>query len=312
MKFLKPLRIMCFAILGAGLTASGAVLAEQPSGFSDGSSIVRASVHSEHEAIGPDAPTWLAMRFAINPGWHTYWKNPGDTGAEMAVKYRGPDWATLGELSWPVPKRYISPGDLLDFVHEGTPVLLAPLRVDRDAWEEAGSPQTLRFELDCEWFVCKDVCLLGEQTLTVELAVDASATTDRAPDAKQAGLFRQARQKIPTALSETPEGVFSARFTDGRLIIDAPGATRLTFFPAKSKALALPLDSLGEGQRDGNQLEIRYRDEARDVEHLEGVLVIERLNAETGRSRTSAYEVKVPVRSGDALPAKDSPNGGPR
>lgn len=281
----------------------------QPSGFSSGNSLVRASVHAEHTTVGPDAPTSLALRFAIQPGWHTYWKNPGDTGAAMSVTYQGPEWAELGELIWPVPERYTSPGDLLDFVHEGAPILLAPLSIDREAWEEAGRPESLKFELDCEWFVCKDVCLLGMQTLSMELPVDPQALADRPVDPERASLFRQARQRFPVPRQDVPRDAFNAAFNEGRLTIRAAGATRLTFFPARSDAMALPLDSLNEGQREGDRLVIRYRDEASEAEHLEGVLVIERREGESGPVRKMAYEVRVPVTKQGEVPEQDGESG---
>jgi DsbC/DsbD-like thiol-disulfide interchange protein len=211
------------------------------------------------------------------------------------VAYKGPDWASLGPLHWPAPKRYTSPGDLLDFVYEGSPVLLTQLTIDPEAWSEAGKPEILRFDLDFEWFVCKDICLLGEQTVTVEIQVDQHLDPNHRGTPNRSTLFREARARLPVAHADIPAGTFKAEFENGRLRIKAPGAARLTFFPAASKELALPVDSLREGQKEGETLEIRYRDEAANVDYLEGVLVIERAHSETGQVTRESFEVKVPV-----------------
>lgn len=288
-------RFACFAL---ALFCAGAVFAQPafgPGGDADGNSLVRPSVSAEHEAISPDEPTTLAMRFEITEGWHVYWKNPGDTGAEMLVRYDGPEWAGIGDLRWPVPERYLSPGDLLDFVHEGSPTLLAPISIDRDAWTAAGRPQTLDFRLHFEWFVCKEICLLGEGSVTLSIPVAAAGPV--AVNRSVADQFREARSKLPTPRAEVDPGTYSAAFDAGVLRIKVPGASRLTFFPAKSEVLALPLDALNEAQKQGDRLAIRYRDNAYQVEHLDGVLVIERGTRGEPGYRSSAVELRVPVKA---------------
>lgn len=263
----------------------------QPSGPSDmdGNSLVRPEAFLSHASASPEEPTALAIRFTIHEGWHTYWRNPGDTGAEMTVQYSGPEWASIGELRWPVPERYRSPGDLLDFVHHGKPVLLSELRVDSAAWRSAGSPETLAFELRCEWFVCKDICLLGEGTVRVEVGVVERAA-DRNADARGLAVIREAESKRALPFEQAVEHGVSARFSDGSLHIRVPGASKLTFFAYESDRLALPLDSLREAERQGDHLVIRYRDEANQVAELAGVLVV---RTEDGVSR--AYEIRVPT-----------------
>lgn len=308
-KMPSRLSVRAFSLALASLFACLSAAA-QPSGPMDGGERVDVSVHAEHTAVGPDTPVWLGVRFEISEGWHVYWKNPGDTGAEMAVRYRGPDWAAIGELRWPVPRRYVSPGDLLDFVHEGSPVLLTELTIDRDAWLAAGSPESLRFELYCEWFVCKEICLLGDRAVSVEIPVVADGRpADAQPDASNAELFKEARRKLPVPRAEVPEGLIDARFEDGRLRLRVAGASRLTFYPAKSDALALPVDALKEAQKRGSELDIRYRDEASGVEALEGVLVIERAGRDGEEPETMAVEIRVPVdpeihRDGQESPEK--------
>jgi len=289
----------CFLVLGLTVTGFGA---SQPAPAMDGNSLVRVSAIAEYQAIRAGEPVSLAVRFQIEDGWHTYWKNPGDTGAEMRIVYDGPEWASLGEIHWPAPKRYVSPGDLLDFVHEGTVILLTGLTVDAEAWEAAGKPETLAFDLNCEWFVCKEICLLGEGSVSLELPV-TTETAYKNRDALQA--FSEARRAIPRPWEDVPEQMYRARFESGVLTLSVPRATRMTFFPAPSKELALPVDALSEAEAKGDTLRIRYRDEASTVDFLEGVLVFERGEPGAANRSTIAIEVSVPMKDETSDPPTD-------
>ena len=39
-----------------------------------------ASLVSEHMGVVPGQAFWVALHFDIIPEWHTYWRNPGDSG----------------------------------------------------------------------------------------------------------------------------------------------------------------------------------------------------------------------------------------
>ena len=40
----------------------------------------------EVESIQPGQPFWVALRLKMDPGWHTYWKNPGDSGLPTKIQ----------------------------------------------------------------------------------------------------------------------------------------------------------------------------------------------------------------------------------
>ena len=268
----------------------------------DGNSLVRVSAVAEYQAAQVGKAVPIAVRFQIEDGWHTYWKNPGDSGAEMLIRYNGPEWASIGELHWPAPKRYLSPGDLLDFVHEGTVILLTELTVDPAKWEAAGRPASLEFDLDCEWFVCKDICLLGEGSVSLKIPV---TTEPASKNSSAVTAFAQARRALPRTREDGADQMYKGSFKDGVLTLSVGWATHMTFFPAPSKALALPVDALKEADAEGGTLRIRYRDEAASVEHLEGVLVFERGQRGAANHTVTAIEVRVPVNGKQPTPSPD-------
>ncbi|HNW64023.1 MAG TPA: protein-disulfide reductase DsbD family protein, partial [Piscinibacter sp.] len=50
-------------------------------------------------------PIWLGLSIAHQPHWHTYWKNPGDSGLPTTLQWTLPEGVKAGEIEWPTPKR---------------------------------------------------------------------------------------------------------------------------------------------------------------------------------------------------------------
>lgn len=71
-------------LLLALLLASGAALAQE------GPPKVHARLVAEDKAIAPGGTITIALEEKIAPGWHTYWKNPGDAGAPTDIQWKLP------------------------------------------------------------------------------------------------------------------------------------------------------------------------------------------------------------------------------
>ena len=85
--------------------------------------------------------TTLTLAFVMRPGagWHGYWRNPGDAGAEPRVRWRLPEGWTAEPLQYPAPDRLIVMG-LMNYVFERDYALLATIRVPSDAEPGVASP----------------------------------------------------------------------------------------------------------------------------------------------------------------------------
>ena len=113
-------------LLLALLLASGAALAQE------GPPKVHARLVAEDKAIAPGGTITIALEEKIAPGWHTYWKNPGDAGAPTDIQWNLPAGWKAGAIQWPRPKR-LPVGPLMDYGYEGTPWLLTSLTAPADA-----------------------------------------------------------------------------------------------------------------------------------------------------------------------------------
>ena len=62
----------------------------------------------------------------MDAGWHTYWKNPGDSGIATTIKWDLPPGVTAGEIQWPLPEK-LPPAEVTTYGYENEVMLLVPL-----------------------------------------------------------------------------------------------------------------------------------------------------------------------------------------
>ena len=158
-----------------------------PAWAQDAQPKVHARLVAEDKAIAPGGTITVALEEKIAPGWHTYWKNPGDAGAPTDIQWTLPPGWKAGAIEWPRPKR-LPVGPLMDYGYEGTPWLLTTLTAPADA----KGPVTL--SAHASWLVCQQICVPEDAVLTLNLAVGAQI-----PDAAVANDFAAARALLPVA-----------------------------------------------------------------------------------------------------------------
>jgi len=182
-------RLFAFGLV-LGLLAPGAALA-QSGALPDELPKVQASLIPERSGVAPGGTVTVALNEAIRKEWHTYWVNPGDSGAPTMITWHLPAGWSAGALQWPYPKR-LPVGPLMNFGYEDQVALLSDITAPADA--KPGDTATLA--ADVMWLVCSDVCIPEEAHLTLPLTVTA---TPPAADAKTTALFADARAKLPHA-----------------------------------------------------------------------------------------------------------------
>ena len=124
-------------------------------------------------SAAPGKTVTIGLRQTIAPGWHTYWRNPGDAGEATQIDWTLPKSWTAGPILWPTPSRALT-GPLMNYVYSDTVVLPSQLRVADDA--KPGARVTVKAHASL--LVCKDVCVPEDANLSLDLPVTASPTTD--------------------------------------------------------------------------------------------------------------------------------------
>jgi len=140
---------------------------------------VSAELVAERSAVQPGRSVLIGLRLQHAPHWHTYWRNPGDSGLPTTLRWTLPEGSDAGDIQWPAPKR-LPIGPLVNYGYEGE--LLLPLRYTAPANARPGDTLTLRAQAN--WLVCKDICIPENATLQLRLPVlPASATPGATPHA---------------------------------------------------------------------------------------------------------------------------------
>lgn len=153
---------------------------------------VEAELVSEQLSLVPGQPAWIGLRLKHTKDWHTYWRNPGDSGLPTKIEWQLPPGYTAGPIEWPVPKRIPVP-PLANYGYEGEVLLLTELQVPRTVF--GGS---VRLKARADWLVCKTVCIPDGADLELELPVVQGSP---APDPRFATLFAATRSALPAEVS---------------------------------------------------------------------------------------------------------------
>ena len=214
---------------------------------------------SLERAGAPGTTVWAAIRQTIEPGWHTYWRNPGDSGLATSIAWTLSKGVTAGAPLWPAPVRFTS-GPIVNFGYQGVATLLVPLTFSRDAG--SGMAQARLFLLECA-----QMCIPEQVTLDLDLR---SATG--APE-----IFTAARAAMPTALRGTSTVTIDGQnlrltVSDSRLA--GVRAGNAIFYPAT--AGIVDYDAPSHVTREGDALvwQATLAPHRRNFSTLDGVLQI--------------------------------------
>ena len=133
-----------------------------------------------HAPDGVDAgkTLWVGLRLVHQPHWHTYWKNPGDSGLATQLQWTLPKGIAAGETAWPTPQK-IAIGTLANFGYEGTVLLPVPLTIT-PAFQPSALSQDLEIRLSASWLVCRQECIPQEGNFVVHLPLKGSTASHTA------------------------------------------------------------------------------------------------------------------------------------
>ena len=152
---------------------------------------VRATLLSEAASIQPGRPFWLGLRLEMQPGWHVYWKQPGDSGLPPRLKWTLPPEFTAKDIVFPYPHRFAT-GTLASYGYSGEVLLLVPMTAP--ATLPAGG--TVQLTANASWLECRETCIPAKAALGLTLPVRGGPA---ARSEASAPLFATARRSLPKA-----------------------------------------------------------------------------------------------------------------
>jgi thiol:disulfide interchange protein len=131
---------------------------------------IEAELVADRASAAPGQPIHVALRQKIEAGWHTYWRNPGDSGQPVTLDWSLPAGWRAGPITWPTPQR-LKIGPLMDYGYTGE--VLLPVTISAPADAPVGRGVTLKAH--AAFLVCKDVCVPEDAQLSLNLPVAAAS-----------------------------------------------------------------------------------------------------------------------------------------
>src|SRR5476649_2712797 len=211
-------------------------------------------------AVRPSSTVWIAIRQMIDPTWHTYWRNPGDTGLATSITWELPSGVTAGQPQWPVPERFTT-GPIVNFGYRDEATTLVPLHINRDA--HVGDFSRVKLFL----LECQQMCIPENVSLDLDL---------RGPPGPF-DLFKRARAALPKPFGGSASFAVDAK--DLILTLRDPALRRANpvtaeFYPATNAAV--DYDARPEFTLSGDTLTLKASrsPRAKTISGFEGVLSV--------------------------------------
>lgn len=259
---------------------------------------VTASIISEYDSVAPGESLSVALRLDIREGWHTYWRNPGDSGQATSIKWTLPHGVTASEISWPHPERQFV-GPVANYGYHGTALHLVKLHIDASLQTDA----EFNVVADANWLVCEEECIPEK----AQLRFTVKTSTAPLLEEKHQAEFARARAALPKSLN----------VKSGYQYLDSTRGIRFEFSPHASLLAARSIEYFpydwGVVQAPAKQTVVQdsafisietAKGDLDFSKPIAGVVVLQ-----TADSETQAYEVEsspgpLIINTDDALQSK--------
>lgn len=255
----------------------------------------------QHTTIDGNDSISILIEQTIDPEWHTYWTNPGDSGATPGITWTLPQGFETGSVQWPTPHRIPYAG-LVNFGYENSATIIQEIFTPPEL-----PPGPVTLKADIEILVCRDICI--PEFKTVEVTLNDPATTDT----DHSKIFNAAMNAAPTKVDWAAE--YTQDQNDLVVVIrnitpalwGNPKLDTVNFFPSEWGMIqnAAPLYITGY---DGKSLTIRQARGDRALSEVAAVPAVLRYLQQDGQ--VSSVEITLnpgaatPTTTAEASPAR--------
>ena len=198
---------------------------------------------AQNKGLTPQAENLLAVVLEHAPGWHTYWRMPGDAGLTTQFSFTAPKDIRLTDPRFPLPERHNDKG-IVSFSYGGTAVF--PFEAEVPRFPEGRSA---RISIRVSYLACKDVCIPGEGTAEITLPYEVASKPSAEADL------------VSNAIVDVPEvadirGV-RAVYEEDRIKVTIPASEvhvekSLSFYPLEERVFKLDDEPQHQTEKDGS------------------------------------------------------------
>jgi len=222
---------------------------------------------SRQASVKPGSDLQLGIYFILEPGWHIYWINPGDSGQPPSFKWQLPSGFSAGEIRWPRPERLQPSKELVDYGYDDAVLLLVTIHAP-----SAISDRSAEFGAEVKWLICREVCVPEHASLHLALPVSSAAGVEQ----QNAPLFAKTDKLIPQLLPRAWNVSVTSTKDDLVLTIRAGKAiNKAEFFPLDPGQIENAAPQKLQPTSNGAKITLKKSDLlVKPISVLRGVLVI--------------------------------------
>ncbi len=235
-EFFTSIKNLCFASLLAicfvsATAAESAAEQETAKDFSSWRKFTTGKLISETTAAPPGATAYVGLYITLVDKWHTYWVNPGDSGAPIRLDFKNGPEIKVKAVHMPVPTRKVS-SSLVSFAYFDEVLFPIEIEIDRKALPG----QTAKVAVDAEWLVCDEVCIPAIDTFRLDLPI---GNLEEVKPGEHFQLFQETRARLPKVIEDHGLRFVEAE-QDMRLEIPMWTAGRqfIDFFPFRGSGVS--------------------------------------------------------------------------
>ncbi|MBA2728217.1 MAG: thioredoxin family protein [Parachlamydiaceae bacterium] len=254
------------------------------------------SLVAEDISIQPGRPFWMVIHMDLKKGWHSYWKNPGDSGMPIQIGWSLPEGITVEDIQWSTPKRF-NQGGLIGYGYEDKATLLVRVLPSSKL---PLSTKTAKIEAEVRWLACSDAfCVPGEDELSIELPV---LGTEPVANATNVEIFTNARRELPKTQWD-----IHARQENNLIEISLispnnalPVFTSAYYIPESNGNIDKMVEAtiVADPLKPGNYVVAIKKIESSKLETLKGILIL--INESDQGTVSVAIEINTPIENAKA------------
>ena len=109
------------------------------------------SLIKDHSDFVPGTSINIGLKVSMDKGWHTYWRNPGDSGGPIEIDWNLPKGFSISDIKWPLPEKIEYP-PLMTYGYEDFVIYPMVLSIPADYSDDY-------FEMNADILICADVCI---------------------------------------------------------------------------------------------------------------------------------------------------------
>jgi len=106
--------------------------------------------------------SYIGIKFELDKNWHTYWKNPGDSGGPLEIVWELPNQFKLDKINWPKPELIPYP-PLMTYGYNNE--VIFPFKVSQ---YELNTNEEIGVYVD--FLICADVCIPEKAYIKTSIA----------------------------------------------------------------------------------------------------------------------------------------------